>query len=218
MFTYIVYGVNTVLEGTIILPSLRSWGLLLVMYLVASVGVSIAAVVLFPAERLVDWRAAVVHFWQARLQRKIGNDFREQVNYDQAVITYQMAEASFDFPPLENKKAWWWEWIELQLDQSLVYFYLSQPDEVLRIVERLKPVVEEYGTSTQRGRFYRRLVTIKFRQNRFAADDETIDLSRKALATIKESDDLIEIASAYFGLGLALFCKGDMDEAEEQRM
>ena len=67
LFTYIVYGVNTVLEGTIILPSLGSWGLLLVMYLVASVGVSIAAVVLFPAERLVDWRAAVVHFWQARL-------------------------------------------------------------------------------------------------------------------------------------------------------
>jgi tetratricopeptide (TPR) repeat protein len=167
-----------------------------------------------------QWALALVeagdHFWQARLQRKIGNDFREQVNYNQAIITYQMAEAFFDFPPQEKKEAWWWEWIELQLDQSLVYFYLSQPDEVLRIVERLKPVVEKYGTSTQCGRFYRRLVTIKFRQNRFGADDETIDLSRKALAMIKESNDLIEIASAYFGLGLALFCKGDMDEAEEQ--
>jgi tetratricopeptide (TPR) repeat protein len=41
-------------------------------------------------------------------------------------------------------------------------------------------------------------------------------ISRKALDTIKESDDLVEIASAQFGLGLALMCCGDLDEAEAQ--
>ncbi len=155
-------------------------------------------------------------FWKARLQRKIGNDYREQVIYDQAVKAYQMADASFGLPPQKNTEAWWWEWIELQLDQSLVYFYLSREDQVLRIVERLKPAIEQYGTTPQRGRFYRRLVTVRFLQTRFAVDDETIHLSRKALVTIKESDDLVEIASAHFGLGLALICIGDLDEAEEQ--
>lgn len=155
-------------------------------------------------------------FWQARLQRKIGNDFREQVIYDQAIISYQMADASSGLPSQERTTDWLWEWIELQLDQSLIYFYLSKEDDELRIVERLKPVVEQFGTLPQRGRFYRRLVTIKFRQNRFIVDDETLDLSKKALSTIEESDDLVEIASAHFGLGLALICIGDLDKAEEQ--
>jgi tetratricopeptide (TPR) repeat protein len=156
------------------------------------------------------------HFWEARLHRKIGNDFREQLLYDEAVVAYQEAEACIGQAPQENAEAWWWEWIELQLDQSLIYFYLSKQEEVIQIVERLGPVIDQYGTTPQRGRYYRRLVVIKFRQGRFVVDDEIVRLSRKALAIIKESDDLVETASAYFGLGLALLLSGNLSEAEEQ--
>ena len=155
-------------------------------------------------------------FWEARLHRKIGNDFREQVLYDQAVSAYQEAEACIGQPPQENADAWWWEWIELQLDQSLVYFYLSKQEEVVQIVERLGRAIDQHGTIPERGRYYRRLVVIKFRQERFVVDDEIIRLSRKALEIIEESDDLVETASAHFGLGLALLLSGNLDEAEDQ--
>jgi tetratricopeptide (TPR) repeat protein len=160
--------------------------------------------------------SGIDNLWLARLHRKMGNDFREEVLYDQAVTAYKKAQSCIGQPPKENIEAWWWEWIELQLDQSLVYFYLSKQNEVIQIVERLGPLVDQHGTTPQRGRYYRRLVVIKFRQGRFAVDDEIILLSRKALEIIKESDDLVETASAHFGLGLALLLSGNLEEAEEQ--
>jgi hypothetical protein len=90
------------------------------------------------------------HFWQARLQRKIGNDNRESFNYDQAVNAYEMAQIAIDQATQEDAQAWRWEWIELQLDQSLVNFYLSREAEVLRIVERLRPVIDRSGTIPMR--------------------------------------------------------------------
>jgi len=76
--------------------------------------------------------------------------------------------------------------------------------------------VEKHGTPAHRARFFQTLTAMALRRDRYVVSEETLAYHRAGLAASLEAGDLGEIAWHRFGTGLALLCRGEFDEAEEQ--
>jgi tetratricopeptide (TPR) repeat protein len=84
------------------------------------------------------------------------------------------------------------------------------------LAEKVRPIIEKYGTPAQRATFLWSLVNTNLRRDRYVVSEETLALGQAALAINLASGTPSEIISAQFNLGFALLWYGDLDEAEKQ--
>jgi len=119
---------------------------------------------------------------QARLHRKIGNSWRDQYRYQEALLAYADAEGTLGQAPLEPSPEWWQAWIQVSLEINLVYYWLGQLLESDELRLRLQPAVEQHGTPSQRAVYFQNIGWIEFRRNRCVATTEMVSLSKAALA------------------------------------
>jgi tetratricopeptide (TPR) repeat protein len=154
--------------------------------------------------------------WQARLHRKIGNIWRLQRRYEEALQTYDLAETALGREPAEAALEWWQERVQIQLERMWMYFWLDQWHEMSELADNVRPIVEQHGTPTQRVNFFISLGGMIFRRDRCVASEESLAFCQAALAISQESGNLSEIAWAQHMLGFNQLWHGDLDEAEEQ--
>ncbi|MDQ6653456.1 MAG: hypothetical protein M3Y84_12010, partial [Acidobacteriota bacterium] len=153
----------------------------------------------------------------ARLYRHIGKSWQAQRQSDSALKAFVAAEESLGQEPGEPDKEWkeWKkEWIQIQLERVWVLYWLGQLEELNDLTTRIRPILEQHGSQTQRGLFFHSLMLYHLRRDRFVTSDETVKLAQTAAAAIEGSDDLAEVASNRFGAGFAYLWRGDLDEAE----
>ncbi len=84
------------------------------------------------------------------------------------------------------------------------------------LAEKVRPVLDAYGTPVQRSRFFSDLVALALRRDRYVASEETLTNAHTSVAAAQESGNLSEIAWAQFMCGFACLWHGDLDEAEHQ--
>jgi DNA-binding SARP family transcriptional activator/tetratricopeptide (TPR) repeat protein len=153
--------------------------------------------------------------WRARLQRKIGNGWRDEHRYQEALRAYQEAVSSLGLPPGEESVPWWQEWIQVSLEINLVYYWLGLLQESDQLRHQLQPAVEKYSAPTQRAAFFQSIQYIEFRRNHSVATAEMISWSRAVLATHQEADNQAAIPAAQYGVGFSLLWNSEPEAAIE---
>lgn len=162
---------------------------------------------------------------RAELRRKIGNCWRDQSRYGEALQAYADAEhaleptacmrsACMPLPP-EPSPEWWHAWIQALLEINLVYYWTGKIAESDQLRVRLQPAVEAHGTLSQRAVYFQELGWMEFRRHRSVATADTVALTRAALAAQQEAGNQAGIPAAQFAVGFALLWSGDPQQATD---
>jgi class 3 adenylate cyclase/tetratricopeptide (TPR) repeat protein len=165
---------------------------------------------------------------QARLLRKTANAWVADRAFAEVNAAFENAERALspapdaDVPgegtggPIAGRLEWWREWIAVQNDRMLGYYWQARVDELDALVQRARPAVERYATPAQRAGFFQALLMLDFRRYRYLLPDEAIDHATAYLAASEQSDDPGLLAFARFVVGFAFLWHGDQAAAEEQ--
>ncbi len=152
---------------------------------------------------------------RARLHRKVGDIWQTQHRYEAVLQACKSALASLGREPVEDAALWWQEWIEIQSDRFMVYYWLAQTDVMAELIEQMRPVVEQYGTLVQRAELFENCYRMNARRDRYTIADETLGYAHAALRARQEIGSLDEIAWVQCDLGNHYQWCDHLDEAEE---
>jgi DNA-binding SARP family transcriptional activator len=150
---------------------------------------------------------------QTRLHRKIGNSWRDEHHYAEALQVYQKTKADLDQVTAEKSAGQWQEWIQICLEINLVYYWLGQLEKSDQLRLKLEPAVEQYGAPAQRAAYFQSRCWIEFRRNRCVAVPEIVLFAKAALALQQEIGNQAGIPAAQFGVGFVLLWHGEVESA-----
>lgn len=155
---------------------------------------------------------------QARLRRKIGNTWREQYDYQQALAAYQSAELQLG--QLGNEESayashWWQEWLQIQLEVDLIHYWLAEIEESVALQHRIEPLIEAHGSLAQQATFFQRCGQLAFRRSRSVTTDTAMRYVERSLERFTKANMQSSIPSAYFMLGFTRLWHTEPDAAIE---
>ncbi|MBC8075682.1 MAG: AAA family ATPase [Chloroflexales bacterium] len=153
---------------------------------------------------------------RARLLRKVGAVLTVQRRYPEAQRAAETAEQALGPAPGTADAAWWQEWVQLQTDQMMLYYWQGRADRIGDLVEKVRPVVERHGTPAQRAGFFKGLVLLHFRSDRYVIADSTLHAARQSCLAQREAGLSSELAFVEFNLGFTLLWRGELDESQAQ--
>lgn len=155
--------------------------------------------------------------WQARLQRKIAKTWNHPSTLETLLQGYKQAEQLLEQAPDRSSCPWQQEWLDIQLDQLLpLQVHRISVQEMTEVIEKMQPIVEQYGTETQRAQFFLSTAARNMARDRTQVSEETVAQFRSALQAVQKTRNTSLIGFARYGLGRTLFLAGHVDEAEEQ--
>ncbi len=152
-----------------------------------------------------------------RLRRKSGNAWKAQTRYDEALHAYELAESALGQDPAPSP-AWWQEWAQIRLERIDVHYWLNRWEAMGAVAKQTEAIVGRHGTPAQRIGLLLALANMHLRQERYGPSDEAVAAARSALALSEEADPPGERAYHRLALAGALWCHGDLDEAEGQML
>ncbi|WP_437288939.1 TOMM system kinase/cyclase fusion protein [Sorangium sp. So ce406] len=153
---------------------------------------------------------------RANLHRKIGKTWETHHQHEQALLSHQRAEAALGEAPAGQDDEWWRAWVQIQLDQAWVYYWLARVPEMIALADKVRPVIDERGTPMQRAKFFQALVYTSFRRDRYMVPEETVRYARAARDAAATTRDLGEHALMQFGLAASLLFHDVLGEAERE--
>jgi len=155
--------------------------------------------------------------WRARLHRKIGKTWEIQGDYAEASRADESAEAVLEQPSATLDPSRWQEWIEVQVDRIWLLYWQNKQAEMVELAHKAQPIVEQYGTPTQRARYFDSLTLIELKRERYLISEQAISYALAAVSASKESENLSVINMSYFQLGFSyLWAENDhLDHVEE---
>ena len=156
------------------------------------------------------------YIWQARLHREIAKTWNNPTDIKAALHEHKVAEQALEHASDRSSPAWQREWIQLQFDRLLPHRFQVPVQEMTDVIERMEPIVEQYGTVVQRGQFLLSVAVRDLVSDHYGGSEKTISSYRHALLTVEQTGNIGYIGFAHFGLGLSLLFAGNLDEAEEQ--
>jgi DNA-binding SARP family transcriptional activator len=152
---------------------------------------------------------------RANLHRKLGNAWRDQYHFDEALHEYDAAEDALSKLDRDDE-ATWSCWGEIKLDRINLLYWLGQLDGMLRLLDEIRQVFEQRGSLAQRARLHQTSAITLLRQNRYSPSSQAIEHARAYLDLVKEMLDANALPAAHFQLGfVALWGSEDLDLAEE---
>jgi eukaryotic-like serine/threonine-protein kinase len=102
------------------------------------------------------------------------------------------------------------------VDRNWIFYWLGRVEEMVALVERIRPVVERHGAPQQRAQFFQSLLSMHLRRERYLLSARTVEYARRSLEASQETHDMSQVVWAYFCLAFALLFHGDLDEAEQR--
>jgi class 3 adenylate cyclase/tetratricopeptide (TPR) repeat protein len=132
--------------------------------------------------------------------------------YREALTQCDLAEQALGSP--SDEPEWMSSWFTIQEQRMGVLYWLNDQEGYTRLIERLRPFVEEHGSAEQRKSFYLSLAGLSLRRDRYSAAEENVEFARAGYAGAQEADPAL-LGWAGFNLGFTLLWHGDLDEATE---
>ena len=151
---------------------------------------------------------------QSRLRRKEGNTWMPVREFAKALHAFELAETALGPEPDIADADCQHEWLETQLDRIHAHYWAHQVAEMASLVDRIRPVIEEHGAPGQRSKFFRSVVLMAWRRDRFVVSDETLSFVKAAVAAARESGDLYELTFSTLELGMSHVWRREPDRAE----
>ncbi|MGH3110731.1 MAG: ATP-binding protein, partial [Gaiellaceae bacterium] len=145
------------------------------------------------------------------LRRRLGRVLRQRDRAAEGLAAHLEAERLLQ--RMDARDAAWWEaWLDVKLELAHHYYYEGELDALGRLVEEVRPRVDEHGTAVQELDFLRVLAQSAYRRERYVLSEETEalirELHRRALELGEDDVD--------FTLGFALLWRGRLAEAVER--
>jgi predicted ATPase len=154
--------------------------------------------------------------WLARLQRKTAKTWNFPPNPEAVLRACQEAERLLEQEAAQAESGWQQEWLQTQIEQLHPLFMGARTQEMMRVLEKAWPVIEQYGTADQRAVFFYYVAFREAMQNHYIVSEETLSHCRVALAASQESGLRDLEGFVRFGLGVCLLWSGALDRAEEE--
>lgn len=151
---------------------------------------------------------------RSRLYRKAGKAAETLHDHDEALRCYGLAEQVLSDDSTKGGE-WFSEWFEVQMAHTWVYYWLAHLDELTKLIEKVRPVVERRAGPVERGHFFQSIMHMELRRDRYVASARTVEFAHASMAASIESGDANDICAARFALGFTLLFHGDFDGAEE---
>ncbi|HEX9131750.1 MAG TPA: AAA family ATPase [Ktedonobacteraceae bacterium] len=153
---------------------------------------------------------------RAGLQRKIAKSWELQLHFEEALHAYSTAETALGQEPAASAVEWWQEWIELQDKKMDLHGMLAQMGKVYEILEKMRPIVQQYGTPMQRAEFFISSALTASRLDRFRVSEEILDEARAGLAAYEALGDPVKIGWSHLSLGNLFQFQDNLTGAEGQ--
>ncbi len=102
---------------------------------------------------------------RARLHSLTGAVENSAHLFAEALVQWDLAEAALGALSAAADEEWLATWIALQQGRITTLYWLGQTDELEAVVGRVRPVVEERGTATQRGELFAALTILALRRD-----------------------------------------------------
>jgi tetratricopeptide (TPR) repeat protein len=167
---------------------------------------------------------------RANLQRKIGNAWRDQHEFEGALKVYSEAlqmlglavkpDAHIRPEPeamteMDDAEASAWQcWIQIHLEILSVYYWLARVRESEQVIGKISTVIEKYGAPGQRASFFQTKAAHYIRRDRFNASFEAIEAYKLALEEYQKAGFLARIPATQFQYGMVLMYSGQLERAE----
>lgn len=153
----------------------------------------------------------------SHLYRSLAGVLELQRQFDQAHLALDKAEAAVELVPKTPAERWWREWIAINAERLSLYYFANKIREMVATSDKIRPIVETYGSRLQKVDFYQDLVLIGVRQERSIVSDEVVTYAKTAYEMVETTDDLPLVAWSRVVLAFAYLWHGwhgDLDEAE----
>ena len=151
----------------------------------------------------------------ARLCRLTATSWQAQREIREALRNYAIAESVLELKATESNPEVWQEWLQIQLERMWAHYWVAEVEQMSELASRLGAAVRQWGTLDQQAHFISCMVTVRFRQNRYVIDDETLSIARSYLAAAKDCGNLREISQAHFSVGFSYLWRDEYTHAEE---
>jgi DNA-binding SARP family transcriptional activator len=153
---------------------------------------------------------------RAGLYRKLGNAWRDQYHYEEALHTYDAAEAALGSLSGETDETVWLCLAHINYERINVHYWLGHPDEMLQLIEQNRPIVELHGSKVQRAQLEQISTAALLRRERYRASSKALEHARAYLQILKEAGDTDGLPAAHFQVGFGLLWADELATAEEE--
>jgi class 3 adenylate cyclase/tetratricopeptide (TPR) repeat protein len=151
-------------------------------------------------------------FQRARL-RALWCDAEEGAHrYPEGLAQCDLAEQELGPASDPPELPWLSAWLAVQQARMGILYWLNDTQTYGRLVEQVRPFVEEHGSAEQRASFLISMMTFLLRRDRYHPTDETVEAARAADAAAREAEPS-PFWWAVFDMGFVLLWHGDLDEA-----
>lgn len=151
---------------------------------------------------------------QARLYRKIATTHTLQRQFADAARAHEQAGSYLGELSNPQPNALWEEWIELNTDQVMYYYWQTDPSGMKQVCDRLLPVVEQIGTPLQRSNALYGHYLYSFHVHRYVVSDEVMDKVEENIQFAEQTVKLGAIFDHHFTAGFFHFFRRELDEGE----
>lgn len=170
-----------------------------------------------------SWRLALLlvpeldRLVRANLYRKLGNAWRDQYHYDEALQAYNAAEKVLGNLAHGDPEALRSCWVEIELERLNVFYWLGQTTEMLDLIESIEERFQHYPSKLQQGRLHQISAIGLLRHNRYSASLQAANHARAYLSVIQEMGESGALPAAHFQAGFTvLWATDDIDSAERE--
>ena len=170
----------------------------------------------------------------ARLHRLTAGAWAGEARFDEADAEFDAAETALGqipetqdtgparsdeargetLPRTEPELRRWREWMAIQNDRMHARYFAFRDDELDALVERMRPIVERWGSPGERAGFYGGLVMAELRRYRYVIPAEVVDHARLHLEASREVGSPDRLAWSWLMIGFASLWHGDLAAAE----
>ena len=99
----------------------------------------------------------------------------EDYCYDAATAAFDAADELLGDGPEGQDEEWADVWLEVQVDgRANLHYWYNEPERAAAVLERARPVVEAWGSSSRKASFYEQLSCQQARENRYRIDEVTL--------------------------------------------
>lgn len=152
---------------------------------------------------------------RAGLYRKLGNAWRDQYLYDEALHTYNEAHDLLHTIEEPDSSVWLCR-AQIIFDQIQTHYWLGQAGAMFHLLDEVAPILSHYGSEAEQARVGILRAIAALRRDRYCPGAEVVAQCRQVLNTLEEASLVHAIPAARFQIGFVLLLSNAIDEAEPE--
>ena len=152
---------------------------------------------------------------RAELYRKLGNAWRDQYLYDEALRTYNEAYNLLQAIEEPDRMVWLCR-TQIKFEQIQTYYWLGQFEAMFSLLDEIAPILTQYGSKADQARVGQTRVIATLRRDRYCPGTEVVEQCRLMLRTLEETGQVNATSAARFQVGFVLLLSNAIAEAETE--